>query len=295
MPGFLWSLELGIWNFVADAMTRRGQILFFVPAFVLFFVFLLLPSTQTLIDSFYSHDATQRHFVGVLYYRYAVTDPRFHQSLDNNLIYLLWTLLFEVALGLALAVGLEKNTRFNHVLRIAFFSPAVLSMVVVGLVFGFMFKDGVGLLPGMLNESRALVTISAISGWASAGFFMVIFLAGLANVPDEVLEAARLDGAGAWQTFWRIKLPLLKEVIFVSLLICFTGAFKAFDLFWVLLPNQDHTSIVSTLLVREVIRFDNQGYGSTLAVILTVLVLVSVAIIIGAKNLWRRRERRGPL
>src|SRR5207247_3136550 len=165
-------------------MTRCGQILFFVPAFLLFFVFVLFPSTQTLCDSFYSHDATHPHFVGTLYYRYAITDPRFYQALDNNLIYLLLTLLFEVALGLALAVGLEKNTRFNHVLRIAFFSPAVLSMVVVGLVFGFMFKDGAGLLPGMLNQSRALVTISTISGWASAGFFMVIFLAGLANIPE---------------------------------------------------------------------------------------------------------------
>lgn len=270
-------------------MTRRGQILFFVPAVLLFFLFVLLPSTQTLIDSFYSHAAARHRFVGTLYYRYAVTDPRFHQSLDNNLIYLLWTLLFELAVGLALALGVEKNSRFNHFLRVAFFSPAVLSMVVVGLVFGFMFKDGVGLLPGMLNENRALVTISAISGWASSGFFMVIFLAGLANIPDEILEAARLDGANAWQTFWQIKLPLLKEVIYVALLICFTGAFKAFDLFWVLLPNQDHTSIVSTLLVKEVIKFDNKGYGSTLAVLLTVLVLLVVGLIMGAKNLWFRR------
>jgi ABC-type sugar transport system permease subunit len=256
-PGFLWSLELGVWNFVEDAMTRRGQILFFVPAFLLFFVFVLLPSTQTFIDSFYSHEDTQRHFVGTLYYRYAITDPRFHQSLDNNLIYLLWTLLFEVTVGLALAVGLEKNSRFNHLLRVAFFSPAVLSMVVVGLVFGFMFKDGVGLLPGLLNPSRALVTISAISGWASAGFFMVIFLAGLANVPEEILEAALLDGASGWQTFWRIKLPLLKEVIYVALLICFTG--------------------------------------STLAVILTLLVLLTVAVVISARNLWLRREKGRPL
>jgi raffinose/stachyose/melibiose transport system permease protein len=273
-------------------MTRRGQILFFIPGFVLFLVFVLIPSTQTLIDSFCSHQGMKRHFVGALYYRYALTDAQFHQSLGNNLAYLLWTLLTEVAAGLALAVGLEKNTRFHGFLRVAFFSPAMLSMVVVGLVFGFLFKEGVGVWPGMLNEGRALLTISVISGWASAGFFMVIFLAGLANVPDEVLEAARLDGAGAWQTFWRIKLPLLKEVICVSLLICFTGAFKAFDLFWVLLPNQDHTSIVSTLLVREVIKFDNPGYGSTLAVILTVLVLFTVALIMGAKSLWLRRGRR---
>ncbi|PYK63268.1 MAG: hypothetical protein DME21_03545, partial [Verrucomicrobia bacterium] len=156
-------------------------------------------------------------------------------------------------------------------------------------------KDGVGVLPGLLNESRALVTISVISGWASAGFFMVVFLAGLANIPEDVLEAARLDGASAWQTFWRIKFPLLREVMLVALLICFTGAFKAFDLFWVLLPNQDHTSIVSTLLVKEVIKFDNRGYGSALAVILTALVLLTVAVIIGAKNLSLRRGRSRPL
>ena len=273
-------------------MTRRGQILFFVPALVLFLAFVLVPSTQTLIDSFYSRQGIERHFVGALYYRYAPSDPKLQQSLANNLVYMLWTLLFEVAVGLFLAAGLEKNSRLNHFLRVAFFSPAVLSMVVVGLVFGFLFKDGVGVLPGMLNERCALVTISVISGWASAGFFMVIFLAGLANVSEEILEAARLDGAGAWQMFWRIKLPLLKEVIYVALLICFTGAFKAFDLFWVLLPNQDHTSIVSTLLVREVIKFDNPGYGSALAVMLTGLVLTAVAVVMGLKNFWLRRSRK---
>ena len=231
--------------------------------------------------------------MGGLYYRYALTDPAFHQSMTNNLVYLLWTLLFEVALGLILALGLEKPSRFNRLLQVAFFSPSVLSMVVIGLMFGFLFKDGVGVIPGLLNEGRALLTISAISGWASAGFFMVIFLAGLAAVPEEVLEAAHLDGANAWQTFWRIKLPLMKEVIYVALLICFTGAFKAFDLFWVLLPNQEHTSIVSTLLVKEVIRFDNRGYGSTLAVILTLLVLATVAVLLGAKKGWLRLESKG--
>jgi raffinose/stachyose/melibiose transport system permease protein len=270
-------------------MTRRGQILFCLPAIVLFLLFVLLPSTQTLLDSFYVHEGAKRHFAGLLYYRYAATDPGFHRSLGNNTGYLLWTLLFEVAAGMALAAGLERNTRFNHFLRVAFFSPVVLSMVVVGLVFGFLFKDGVGVFPGMLREGRALLTISVISGWASAGFFMVIFLAGLANVPGEVLEAARLDGAGEWQTFWRIKLPLLKEVISVALLICFTGAFKAFDLFWVMLPNQDHTSIVSTLLVKEVIKFDNRGYGSTLAVILTALVLIATGLAAGLRNLWSKR------
>ena len=270
-------------------MSRRGQILFFVPAISLFLVFVLLPATQTLIDSFHTHRGAHREFVGGLYYRFAFEDPLFHQSLGNNIAYLLWTLLFEVVVGLVLALGLERPTRFNSFLRVAFFSPAVLSMVVVGLMFGFLFKDGVGVLPGMLGEGKALLTISAVSGWASAGFFMIIFLAGLAAVPDDVLEAARLDGANAWQTVWKVKLPLLKEVAYVALLICFTGAFKAFDLFWVMLPNQEHTSIVSTLLVQEVIQFDNKGYGSTLAVILTFLVFTTAAVMFGVRTLWLRR------
>jgi raffinose/stachyose/melibiose transport system permease protein len=271
-------------------MNRRALTLFFIPALLVFSVFVLWPATQTLIDSFYIHHGTHRVFAGGLFYRYAATDTRLHQSLLNNLTYLGWTLLFEVVVGLALAVGVERDTRMNHFLRVAFFSPAVLSMVVVGLMFGFLFKDGVGIFPGMLSESRAVLTVSVISGWASCGFFMIIFLAGLAAIPEELLEAARLDGANAWQTFWRVKLPLLREVLYVALLICFTGAFNAFDLFWVLLPNQEHTSIVSTVLVNEVIKYDNRGYGSALAVLLTGMVLLTAALVIGAKRLWQKWE-----
>lgn len=254
-------------------MSRRGQILFFAPAMLVFLVFVLLPSTQTWIDSFSVTKAGVRHWVGLELYRYALSDPKFYAALGNNLIYFLWTLLFEVAVGLALALGLEQSTSWNRWLRVIFFSPAVLSMVVVGLVFGFLFKDGVGLFPGWLNEKNGLLTISVISGWASAGFFMVVFLGGLAGVPEDVLEAARLDGAGPWQTFWHVKLPLLREVMYVALLVCFTGAFKAFDLFWVLFRNQEEGTIVATLLVKEFFQFGHAGYGSTLAVLLTIVVV----------------------
>ena len=87
-------------------MSRRGQIFFFLPALLVFVVFVLIPTTQTLVDSFYAQDGLERRWVGGLYYRYAIGDPKFHQSIVNNLVYLLWTLLFEVTLGLALALGL---------------------------------------------------------------------------------------------------------------------------------------------------------------------------------------------
>src|SRR5215468_9816260 len=104
-------------------MTRRGQLIFFLPALLVFVVFVLLPSTQTLIDSFYRFQGHQVSFVCSLYYRFALSDPKLHQSLANNLIYIGWTLLFEVAVGLALAVALERENRLNNFLRVAFFSP----------------------------------------------------------------------------------------------------------------------------------------------------------------------------
>ena len=80
-------------------------------------------------------------------------------------------------------------------------------MVVIGLVFGFLFKEGVGLFPSLLIPSRALLVVSLVSGWAYAGFFMVIFLAALAAIPQDILDAAALDGANGWQTAWRVKVP----------------------------------------------------------------------------------------
>lgn len=222
-------------------MTRRGPIAFFVPALGVFVLFFLLPATATLWESVHSFRGETPRFVGALYYRHALGDAAFQRALVNNLIYLGWTLCFEVAVGLFLAVALERENRLNRFLRVVFFAPNVLSLVVVGLVFGFLFKDEVGVFPGLLRSPRALLTISVISGWTYCGFYMVIFLAGLSQVPPEVLEAARLDGASPWQTFWRIKLPLLREVLYVALLICFTEAFKAFDLFWVLVSNQPET------------------------------------------------------
>lgn len=273
-------------------MSRRGLWGLFIPAMAFFCLFVLTPTLMTFVDSVWVPHEGTRVFRGMELYGTALADPKFHMSLMNNLVYLGWTILFEVVVGLVLALALEREGRLNTLLRIAFFAPSVLSLVVIGLVFGFLFKDGVGLLPGLLSGEHAMLTLSVISGWTYCGFFMVIFLGGLASIPAELQEAARMDGANDWQLFWRIKLPLLREVLLVALLICFTGAFKAFDFFWVLVPFQESTAIISTQLVKEFIQFDNAGYGSTLAVLLTVIVLGSA----GAVSLLRRilAGRTGP-
>ena len=271
-------------------MSRRGQFLFFAPGMLLFLMLVLLPATQTWIDSVSSYHAGRRVWIGFDLYQLALSDSHFQQALLTNLQYFLWTLLFELAVGMALAIGLEGQTRRNQILRVVFFAPSVLSLVVVGLVFGFLFKDGVGLLPGWLNAANSVLTVSVISGWASAGFFMVIFLGGLAGIPEEVIEAAQLDGANRWQLFWFVQLPMLRDVVSVALLVCFTGAFKAFDLFWVLFRNQEEGSIVATLLVKEFFQFNHPSYGSTLAVLLTGMVVGGTLLGLGINRWWTRRH-----
>lgn len=272
-------------------MTRRQQALaFLVPALLVYGTFVLAPATQTLFDSFHRvRPSGEREFVGLLYYVFAMGDAQLHASFANNVGYFLWTLLFEVTVGLVLAFALERPGPGRNLLRIAFFAPVALSMVVIGLVFGFLFRDGIGVFPGLLEPEWALLTISVVSGWAFCGLYMVIFLAGLSSIPTDLEEAAALDGASPWQTILHVKLPLLRGSIGVAVLLCFTGAFRAFDFFWVMVPNQDHTSIVSTLLVREFLHFDNVGYGSTLAVLLTAFVFA----VLGAVQLGKRLLDRG--
>jgi raffinose/stachyose/melibiose transport system permease protein len=269
---------------------RRRLLWFLLPALAVYGLFVLLPATQTFLDSFHRVSPEgEREFVGGLYYAFAAQDERLLASFGTNVGYFLLTLLFEVAVGLGLAFALEKPGPGRSVLRIAFFAPVALSMVVIGLVFGFLFKDGVGVFPGYLQPGWSVLPISVVSGWAFCGLYMVIFLAGLSAIPGELEEAAALDGANAWQTIWHVKLPLLRGSLAVALLLCFTGAFRSFDLFWVMVPNQDHTSIVSTLLVREFLHFDNVGYGSTLAVLLTAFVLGALGLVQLGRRLLERR------
>jgi raffinose/stachyose/melibiose transport system permease protein len=270
---------------------QRQALLFLIPAFLIFGTFVLIPATQTFLDSFHRVDPSgAREFVGLFHYDFALNDVRLRDSFLNNVTYFLYTVLFEVVVGLVLAFALEKPGRGVTLLRIAFFAPVALSMVVVGLVFGFLFKDGIGVFHegGFLQPEKALLTISLVSGWAFCGLYMVIFLAGLSSIPTELEEAAALDGATGWQTIFHVKLPLLRGSLGVALLLCFTGAFRSFDFFWVMVPNQDHTSIVSTLLVREFLHFDNVGYGSALAVLLTVFVFASLGIAHGVRRLLIR-------
>ena len=139
------------------------------------------------------------------------------------------------------------------------------------------------------DTSTALLAISVVSGWVFAGFYMIIFYAAFRQIPSEVLEAARLDGAGEWALFRRIKVPMIRGATGVAVLLCVTGGFQGFDLFFVLTNGGPYgaTEIPTTLLVKTVFRNGEVGYGSAMAVLLT-------AVVVTVGLMYVRIQRRGP-
>jgi raffinose/stachyose/melibiose transport system permease protein len=228
-------------------------------------------------------------FVGVDNYLRAIGDAVFQQSFVNVVIYILVTLVVEVLLGLLLAGIAISVPRGSLWFRVAIFTPVMLPMVVVAVLWSFVYNPDFGLVNGALralgledwtrvwlgDEQTALLAICLVSGWVYAGFYMTIFYAALRQVPTEIVEAARLDGAREGTIFWRVRVPIIRTSIEVAILLCVTGGFQSFDLFYVLTNGGPYhsTEIPTTYLVQSVFHTGEVGYGSAMAVVLTAVVV----------------------
>jgi raffinose/stachyose/melibiose transport system permease protein len=282
--------------------------LFVAPALAVFAFAVLIPFVTT---GYYSltewNGYGDQIFVGLQNYVDAVQDTVFQTSFINVVVYILVTLVVEVLVGLLLA-GLVLSVRRGSIwFRVAIFTPVMLPMVVVAILWSFVYNPDFGLLNAALtelglqewtrvwlgDEQTALLAICVVSGWVYAGFYMTIFYAALRQVPTEVVEAARLDGAGEGNIFWRIRVPIIRNAIEVAVLLCVTGGFQSFDLFYVMTNGGPFhaTEIPTTYLVQAVFRTGEVGYGSAMAVILT-LVVVAVGLLLTALRRTADREGR---
>lgn len=274
-----------------------------LPALVLYLLFVVGPVLMAGVLSFYEWDglAAPRPLGLANYARALFGDPIFLRSFWNNTVYIVLTLVVEVGFGLLFAAALQARLPLAGFWRALFFSPMVLSMVVVGLLWSFVLNPHFGLLNAALRgvglgrwergwlgeEGTALAAVSLVSGWRYAGFYMALFAAGLRRIPPEVLEAARLDGASEPVLFRRVTLPLLAPVTAVAVLLCVTGGFQAFDLFFVMTDGGPFhgTEIPALWMIKKAFNRQSLGYGSALGVLLTLVVGV-----IGALQVRLRRE-----
>lgn len=268
--------------------------LFLAPALGVFGAAVLVPMVLTVGYSFTEWNGFgPMSFVGLDNYTRAIGDELFRDSFVHVLIYIAATIVLEVGVGLALA-GLITMRRAGMWFRVAIFVPVMLPLVVVAVLWSFVYNPDFGLINGALkalglesfqriwlgDPATALLAISVVSGWVYAGFYMVIFYAALRQIPSEILEAGRLDGAGEWALFRRVKIPMIRGALGVAMLLVVTGGFQGFDLFFVLTNGGPYgsTEIPTTLLVKTVFQKAEVGYGSAIAVLLTIVV-VSIGLI----------------
>ncbi len=191
-------------------------------------LFTYLPLVRSFIDSLYDYRMVSEgvRYVGFENYLRLFRDPYFHAAIGNNLIYIVFTVLPGMMLALALALALKQNTLLNRWLRAVFFFPTIIPLVAAAALWSFIFLPDIGLFDHYIGhffgsgshnflgrQETALGALIIISIWKFSGYYMLFFLAGLQSIPDDAMEAARIEGASSIQCFFYITLPLLRPTI----------------------------------------------------------------------------------
>lgn len=266
---------------------------FLVAPAVLFMIFFVLyPIVRTIWFSFFDYNllGTQFNFIGIENYAELAGDEVFWRSLRNNFIILIGSVVFQIGVGAVLAAILNRGIRHGSVFfRTLHFAPVIMSVVAVGILWQLIYDPNIGILnnvlhalnlpvpsQGWLGDPRlAIYSVLAVACWQYTGFVMVILLAGMQSVPDAIYEAARLDGANEGQIFWRITIPVIRNVIIVATLITMIGAFKVFDIVYVLTRGgpANASQVLGTYIYYNAFTVNRAGYASALAVILLIFAL----------------------
>jgi multiple sugar transport system permease protein len=278
---------------------RRWGYVFIGPQVIGMAIFVLFPFVGSLILAFASWDGlTELSWVGFDNFVSQAQDPLLIRSILNTLLIALITVPIGLGFSVVIAVALEKlKTRTLYL--VLFFAPVVTSTVAVAMIWQQMLRaDGVlssvistafGIAPpDWLGDPRlALISVCIVSIWASMGLNVIIFLAGLQNISPSVIEAAKLDGAGAFTLFWRIRMPLLSPIIFFSSVIAFISSLQTFDVVFVLTANAGPDNATRTIVYHIYdLGFGRFEFGpsSAAAVILLLLTLVITAVQFGVQK-----------
>ncbi len=239
--------------------------------------------------------STERSWIGLDNYERVLTDPVFRKALKNTLTFAAVRVPIVTVLSLGTALMLHNIRRFKGFFRTLYFMPFVTSGVAIAWVFKFLYLPNFGLFTKLfdalgwqriyfLGDPRtALASIIAVTIWASLGYYTIIFLAGLEDIPTEFYEAAMVDGANAWQRFWHITLPLLNRTLVLVIVLCLISSLQNFT--YVRLMSKDgfggplnSTLTMSLLIYKEAFFSFRMGRASAIAVIFFVIILVATLI-----------------
>ncbi len=287
-------------------------LVFLAPAVIIYTVFMILPLVDSLRLSFYAPtEEGVEVFVGLQNYETLLTherwSPRLQGAFLNNVFFFIVHMLVQNPIGLLLAALLSsKIVRGKTIFRTLIFIPTVMSFVLVGFIWRLILSPLWGISGDILAlfsiqnqpwlglEETALPVLSLVSVWQFVGIPMMLFLAALIGIPDELLEAARVDGANAWQVFWRIKFPLILPTVGIVSVLTFVGNFNAFDLVYAtqseLAGPNFSTDLMGTFFYRTFFGIQlqpgNPTMGATIAGVMFLIILTGVLVYM---VIWQRR------
>ncbi|APZ44612.1 ABC transporter permease [Acidihalobacter ferrooxydans] len=268
--------------------------LLITPALVLLVAFTLYPAAATLWQSFFSTPLVNRpaHFVGFAHFQQMLADPVFVKVLVNNLLYAAGSIPASVALALLMALLVNARIPGRGLARMAFFTPTVLPLIAAANIWLFFYTPGYGLLDQLLhvfglaghnwlgNPSTALWAVTAVTVWKQAGFFMIFYLAALQQIPENLREAAAIEGASRWHTLRRVILPLLGPTTLFVLVNAVIGAFSQVDALFVLTNGgpDNASNLLLYYIFQNAFQFWDTGYAAALTVVL-VLILAAASLV----------------
>ena len=288
---------------------RATPYLFLVPALVVIAFGLLYPIGYMVYASFLDWAPSQRieqaDWVGWRNYLGLLNDPNFRESVSVTLVFAFAVVAIEMVLGVGLALLLDRPLRGMSVLRTVFILPMMIAPIVVGLIWRYMYHPSVGIfnrtltdwgfepIPWLSSPDWSLTSIIIADVWQWTPFVFILSLAALQSLPRSALEAARVDGATAWQQVWHIKLPLMMPVLIVTAILRLIDAFKVLEVILVMTNGGPglSTEIVALRIQRTVAEFQQLGVGAAMSVYLLVIVLVlTIAMFLFSKAREKRLE-----
>ncbi|BCJ46511.1 alpha-glucoside ABC transporter permease [Actinoplanes ianthinogenes] len=292
----LFAAVLGVILFLASRVRGKRSdtwvgYLYLLPVVLLLAVGLVYPGLRTVYESFF--DAQGSAFIGVDNYKTIFTDGDQLSVLGNTIIWVLIVPVVATGIGLVYAILVDKS-RFESFAKALIFLPMAISMVAAGVIWKFMYEyrpdqqnvKQIGLINQIIvwlggKPVQLLITDTAklntlllivVFIWIQAGFAMTILSAAIKAIPDEIIEAARLDGVSPWSMFVKITLPSVRTTIVVVLTTLAIGTLKVFDVVRTMTGGNFRTSVIANEFYSQLIRADNQGLAAALAVVLFVLV-----------------------
>ena len=290
----VFAAAVGVILFLADRAPKRGRdiwqlLAFLAPAMILLGVGLVYPAINTAVLSFFNRNSSE--FVGIDNYVWMFTEPTILTTLGNTLIWVALVPTLSTVFGLAYAVFIDKS-KGEKVLKSLVFMPMAISFVGAGIIWRFVyeyravgFSEQIGILNQILvwlgqepqqflqNSPWNTFFLIVVMVWIQTGFAMVLLSAAIKGVPVEIIEAARLDGANAWQQFWNVTVPGIRSTLVVVVTTISIATLKVFDIVRAMTGGNFDTSVVANEMYTQAFNRGEFGQGSALALVLFVMVL----------------------